>query len=122
MTWISATYYTDFTERYKFDTQDECMEHIKETFNNKKLTTRELYIYTYCGDKDAKTSFLFVCDNTENETKITIYTCLRNDKYDYEYYPPLNEDEHRRKLYIAFEHARLCELNEPDEDDKDDED
>lgn len=116
MTWNSATYYTDFTERYKFNTQDECMNHIRETFDDKKLTERELYIYIYCGDVDAKTHFLFICDNTENETKITIHTYTKNDKYDYEYYPPLDEEEHNRKLNIAFEHALWCEKNEPDED------
>ena len=33
----SAIYYSDFTERYKFDNQDECINYIKEKFKNKNL-------------------------------------------------------------------------------------
>lgn len=123
--WISATYYSDFTERYYHNNQNECFKYIKEIFTNRELIERERYIYVYCREEkeEANTNLLIICDNTEHLSTpvVTFHIIFNHNKPDEDYFPPLNYKEHIDKANIAQRHALELEANEPDDDDDDDE-
>lgn len=116
--WISVTYYSDFTERYCHNNQNECFKYIKEIFTNRKLIERERYIYVYCREEEANTSLLIICDNTEHLSTpvVTSHIIFDHNKPDEDYFPPLNYKEHIDKVNIAQRHALELEANEPDDD------
>lgn len=121
MTWLSAIYYSDFTERYKFDNQDECINYIKEKFKDKKLLKKELYIKALCGEENSDTSFVFICDGTDqsNENpKITMTLCFdKKGPGRPDYWPiDLSFEEEREKLIIAQRHILKLEEEEKEEE------
>ena len=120
--WISATYYSDFTERYCHDNLSECFKYIKEIFTNRKLIEKERYIYVYCREEKeegADTSLLIICDNTEHLSTpiVTSRIVFDHNKPDGDCFPPLNYKEHINKINIAQKHALELEANEPDDND-----
>ena len=118
--WISATYYSDFTERYYHDNQNECFKYIKEIFTDKELIERQRYIYVYCREDKSDTSLLIICDNIAHLSTpvITSHIIFNHNKPDEDCFPPLNYKEHINKVNIAQKYALELEANEPDDNDE----